>query len=138
MHFSARVHSSEGRHITDVSAGERRSSIGIAPKASGFGSSVSGGELLMLALATCYCNDVYREAARMSVEVTSVEVECGGEFSAEGASASNVVYTARIAARASEDQIRELAARADTLAEIQNTVRAAIPVSLGRIEVISV
>ena len=92
----------------------------------------------MLALATCYCNDVYREAARMNIEITAVEVECGAEFSAEGASASDLVYTARIAARASEEQIRELAARAETLAEIQNTVRAAIPVSLGRIEAISV
>ena len=91
---------------------------------------VRGGELLLAALATCYCNDLYREAGKTGIEVLSVEVECGAEFPAEGAPASDVRYAARIHAKASEAQIRELADRADAAAEIQNTVRAAIPVRL--------
>ena len=67
----------------------------------------------MLALATCYCNDVYREAARMGIEVTDIDVECTGEFAAEGAAASDVVYSAKISASASEAQIRDLATRVD-------------------------
>jgi len=34
--------------------------ITIEPKATGYGSSINGGELLLLALATCFCNDIYR------------------------------------------------------------------------------
>ena len=87
MRFAAKVSNLKGEHHVDVSDGEKSTSINIAPRQSGFGSSVSGGELLMLALATCYCNDVYREAARMNIEVMAVEVECGADFNAEGASA---------------------------------------------------
>ena len=44
-------------------------------------------------------------------------------------------YTAKIAARAPEQQIRELAIRTDREAEVQNTVRAGIPVELSDIEI---
>ena len=36
----------------------------IPGKAVCFGSSENGGELLFLSLATCFCNDIYRESAR--------------------------------------------------------------------------
>lgn len=137
MQFRGTVSSSQAGHRTEVAIGERRTTIQIAPKASGRGSGVSGGELLMLALATCCCNDIYREAAKMGIEVSAVDVECQADFGAEGEPASNITYEAKISARASEAQIHELAARADTVAEIQNTVRAAIPVTLGRIEAVS-
>jgi uncharacterized OsmC-like protein len=35
---------------------------------------------LFLALATCYCNDIYREAAKRNIKVDSVEVEVEGTF----------------------------------------------------------
>ncbi len=96
---------------------------------------MTGGELLVLALATCYCNDVYREAAKMGIDVSHIDVECSAEFPAEGHPAKDVTYTARITAQASEERIRELAAQADRLAEIHNTVRSAFPVTLTRVEV---
>ena len=138
MRSVARIHNSEGEHTADVSAGKHSASISIASKLSGFGSSVSGGELTMLALATCFCNDIYREALQMEIEVVSVDIECSGDFPAEGAPATGVRYTARITARAPEEQIRELAARTDRKAEVQNTVRAAVPVDLAEVEVHSV
>ncbi len=49
-------------------------------KENGYGSSASGGELLFLALATCYCNDIYREAAKKNIKVESVEVDVEGDF----------------------------------------------------------
>jgi organic hydroperoxide reductase OsmC/OhrA len=137
MRFAARIHNAKGEHRVEVSAGKELASISIAPKPSGLGSSVSGGEMLMLALATCYCNDTYREASKMKLEVTAVDVECTADFNAEGAAATNITYAVRISARASEDQIRELAARVDSMAEIQNTVRAAIPVTLTQVEAIT-
>jgi uncharacterized OsmC-like protein len=32
---------------------------------------------LFLALASCYCNDIYREAAKRNIKVERVEVNCG-------------------------------------------------------------
>jgi uncharacterized OsmC-like protein len=93
--------------------------------------------MLMAALATCYCNDVYREAARLGIEVTRVEVECSAEFPAEGAPASDVRYSTRITAKAAAEQIRALAEAADRMAEVQNTVRGATTVRLERVETVS-
>lgn len=138
MRFAARIRNSPGEHRVEVSVGEKSTSMDIAPRQSGFGSSVSGGELLMAALATCYCNDVYREAGRMKIEVTAVEVECSADFPAEGAPGKDLRYSARISARASEGEIQELARRADSLAEIQNTVRGAIPIELTHVEAVPV
>jgi organic hydroperoxide reductase OsmC/OhrA len=56
----------------------------IPPRSSGFGSSANGGELLCLALATCYCNDPYREAEQRNIAVLRVAVEVQAEFGAAG------------------------------------------------------
>jgi uncharacterized OsmC-like protein len=40
--------------------------------------------LLFLALATCYCNDIFREAAKQGLKIDGVEVKVEGEFGAEG------------------------------------------------------
>ena len=129
MKFSARVQNTPKEHQVTLKVGNKEQSLSIAPKQTG-GSSVSGGELLFLALATCYCNDIYREAAQRDIKVESVEVEVTGDFEAEGKPASNIVYRAKIKANASNDEIRELMSHTDVVAEIQNTVRAGIPVKL--------
>lgn len=135
MRMTARIRNSKGEIQLEVSSGPRQTAIPIAPKAAGLGSSVSGGEMLLAALATCYCNDLYREAGKMGIEVSSVEVECSAEFPAEGQPASEVTYSTRIRAKASDATIRELAAQTDRMAEIHNTIRAAIPVKLGEVAV---
>jgi hypothetical protein len=58
-----------------------------------------------------------------------------GDFGAEGEPAKNVTYRARVFAQANEDEIRELMKFTDTVAEIQNTMRAVTPVILTQIEV---
>ncbi len=129
MKFSAHIQNNSSDHQVTLKVGEKEQTILIAPKPTG-GSSVSGGELLFLALATCYCNDIYREAAKRNIKVQSVEVEVDGNFEAEGRPASNIVCRARIDADADEDKIRELMAHTDAVAEIQNTLRLGIPVKL--------
>jgi organic hydroperoxide reductase OsmC/OhrA len=102
--------------------------IDIPPRATGYGSSANGGELLCLALATCYCNDVYREAATRAIEVSQVTVHVDAQFGAPGEPASLVRYRADVTARAAEDDIRALMVYTDSVAEIQNTLRRAVPV----------
>jgi hypothetical protein len=47
----------------------------IPPTPGGFGSSANGRELLFLVLATCYCNDLYHEAAKRSIDIDRLQVE---------------------------------------------------------------
>jgi len=92
----------------------------------------------MLALATCYCNDIYREAEKKGIPVQSVEVNVEADFGGPGEPARNVAYRARVTAQASEEAIRSLIQHTDQVAEIHNSLRGATPVTLARIEVVSV
>jgi uncharacterized OsmC-like protein len=134
MNISARVTNQPGEPTVVVQTNERRQSLTIPPKADGFGSSVNGGELLFLALATCYCNDLYREGRKRGIEIAKVDVEVSGEFGAEGAPAKNIRYRASVDANAPREAILELMRYTDTVAEIQNTLRASSPVILDECE----
>jgi uncharacterized OsmC-like protein len=133
--ISARVQNSLDNHQVTLTTGSSSHSITIPPKPTGFGSSANGGEVLFLALATCYCNDIYREAAKRNINVGRVEVEVEGDFAAEGEPATNVTYRAKVTANASEAEILDLMRYTDTVAEIQNTLRIETPVSLSSMEV---
>ena len=136
MNIRAQVENKKGVHRVTLSTGKSVSSIDIPPKPDGFGSSANGGELLFLALATCYCNDVYREAAKAGIEIESVEVEVCGEFGAVGEPARNVTYRARVRARgSSEEEVRQLLKHTDEVAEVQNTMRKGVAVCLESVEV---
>ena len=139
MKISAQVKSSEGAHEVYLKTNNNAHSIDIPPKASGFGSSANGGELLFLALATCYCNDIYREATKRNIKVRNVQVEVSGDFGeVPGSRAENLTYRAIVEAEASQDDILELMRHTDTVAEIQNTLRQATPVRLESTKAISV
>ena len=60
MEISAHVRNGSSGHSVRVSTAARAQFLLIPGKPEGRGSSVSGGELLMAALASCYCNDLYR------------------------------------------------------------------------------
>jgi uncharacterized OsmC-like protein len=138
MKISAKVENSKDNHQITLQTNDNVHSIVIPPKPTGYGSSANGGELLFLALASCYCNDIYREAARRNIHVERVEVRVEGDFSGEGKPATNVVYHAKVFAQASEDEIRELMKFTDTVAEIQNTLRIKTPIVLTEIEAVKI
>ncbi|MBB5233551.1 OsmC family protein [Deinococcus budaensis] len=135
MRISAHVRNSADRHEVTLRTDGRVQGLTVPPRTTGPGSGVNGGELLFLALATCYCNDVYREAARRGLQVERVEVDVEGEFGGEGEPARNVTYRVRAAAQGSEAELRELLHHTDRVAEIQNTLRAGVPVTLAEVKV---
>jgi organic hydroperoxide reductase OsmC/OhrA len=134
--FRASVTNYQGVNEVSLQVNDKKQTIQIPARAGGYGSSASGGELLFLALATCYCNDIYREAAKRGMQVERVEVEGQGDFEGEGGAASNVRYRARVKADASKEEILDLMRHTDTVAEIQNTLRARTPVELSECEAI--
>ncbi len=120
----------DNNHVTLTTNGKSHS-ITILPKTEGLVSSANGGELLFLALATCYCNDIYREAKQRNIHVARVKVQVQGEFAPKaGSIAENVTYTATVEADASEADILDLIQHTDTVAEVQNTLRKGIHVQL--------
>ena len=138
MKISARLENSKDNHQVTLQTSEHVHSIVIHPKPTGYGSSVNGGELLFLALATCYCNDIYREAAKRNIKVERVEVNVEGDFGAEGEPSKNVTYQDKVFANAGDDEIRELMKFTDTVAEIQNTLRNGTHVVLAEIQTVKI
>ncbi len=135
MKISAHIQNTHNHHHITLTTNDTTHTIEIPPKPSGYGSSANGGELLFLALATCYCNDIYREADRRGIMVTAVEVTVDGNFGAPGEPARNVTYRAKVIGRASATELEALARHTDTVAEIQNTLRGGTPVTMGEIEI---
>jgi organic hydroperoxide reductase OsmC/OhrA len=128
--ISATVRNAASHHEVVLSTGNVAQSLTVPSKPSGRGSGVNGGEFLMLALATCYCNDLYREAARLGISIEAVEVEASAEFAGIGLAASNIAYRANVSSSATQEEIAELLRVADAVAEVHNTIRAGVPVTL--------
>jgi organic hydroperoxide reductase OsmC/OhrA len=131
MRITARVVSAPGLHEVHVATNGAAKSVGVAPRSDRPGSSVNGGEMLFAALATCYCNDLYREAATTGLRLTRVEVEVTGDFGGRGEPARSISYRAAIDGDASADELDRLLEETDRVAEIQNTVRAGCPVTFA-------
>lgn len=133
MDVEAQVGNEHERHMVTLTTNGATRSIAIAPRSDGLGSSANGGELLCLAIATCYCNDIYREAAKRNISVFRVEVSARAKFGQPGEPAMSLAYGAKVIARAPEPAIRELMFHTDRVAEIQNTLRQGMDVRLESI-----
>jgi organic hydroperoxide reductase OsmC/OhrA len=123
MRISAFVDNSPAAHQAGVDTDGRRQSLSVPAKAGAPGSGVNGGEFLMLALATCYCNDLYREAARLGIALDGVEVEASAEFPGIGLAATDIRYRATVRSPAPQEEIARLLAQTDAVAEVHNTLR---------------
>lgn len=130
MEISASVTSSASAHEVSVRTASTTQSLAIPAKTTGRGSAVNGGEFLMLALATCYCNDLYREAARLGIPIEGAHVEATAEFPAVGLAATSIRYHAVVTSSADAAAIAQLLRETDAVAEIHNTIRAGVPVEL--------
>src|SRR3954468_12561237 len=120
VQITAKVISSLHVCQMSVSTGDLSRPLAIEPKPDGRGSAVNGGEFLMLALATCYCNDLYREAERLQIPLESDEVEASAEFPGIGLGATNIRYRARVTSPAPASKIAELLRQTDAVAEVHN------------------
>lgn len=130
MRISASIDNSSAAHLVAVASDGSRQRLDIPAKAGAPGSGVNGGEFLMLALATCYCNDLYREARRLGIALDGVQVEASADFPGVGLCATNVRYRASVRSGAAPAQIARLLADTDAVAEVHNTLRAGCTVTL--------
>jgi len=137
MKISATVINQGRQHRTALRTNDKEQSLTIPAKVEGLGSSVNGGELLFLAIATCYCNDIYREANERGLKVESVEVEVTGHFGAKGEPAENISYRALVKANGTREEVLALMRYTDSVAEIHNTLRRSTPVKLVECQILA-
>jgi len=89
----------------------------------GGGRGFNGGQLLHLAVAGCISNDLFREAARLQIELTRVVVKVDGGFDGDPAVSTGISYSVEVAGRATDEELRSLVDHVDAIAEIPNSLR---------------
>lgn len=133
MKIEAIVSSALNQHDVTVSTNDVVKSLSVDAKPDGRGSGINGGEFLFLSLATCFCNDVYREAAKRNMHIDRVNVTVTGHFGSEGEAASEITYNAEVwSALASQTEIDDLIQHVDRIAEVHRTLREGVDVKLER------
>lgn len=130
MKIAATIRNGYQQNEVTVSTHNNEKKINIPGRPEGYGSSVNGGELLFLSLATCFCNDIYREAAKRKMNIQQVEVTVSGQFGKEGEPASNIIYTVNIQSGHSNEEVNDLVQYVDKIAEVHNTLRQGVSVVL--------
>jgi uncharacterized OsmC-like protein len=103
----------------------------------GRGLGFNGGQLLYLAIGGCVSNDLFREATTRGIRLTTVRVVVRGDFSGDPAVSDPVAYDVELAGEATPDQLEELVAYVDAIAEIPNSVRGGTEVTLANVDVIA-
>lgn len=116
-------------------SGARAVPVDRSSDAGGLGVGFNGGELLFLAIAACYCNDLYREAAREGVPVQGVSLEVEGEFGGDPVVAMDVRLHVDVTSTAPEEDVRRLVEHTDRVAEIPNSLRLGTQVALGSVRI---
>ena len=130
MRITALVDNTPANHQVAVATDGASRPLAIPGKPTGGGSGVNGGEFLMLALATCYCNDLYREAGRLGIRLDGVQVEASADFPGIGLAATNIRYRATVQSPAPPEDIARLLTHTDAVAEVHNTLRAGCAVQM--------
>ncbi len=136
MKISATVINEGKQHRTVVRTNDKEQLLWIPTKAEGLGSSINGGELLFLALATCYCNDIYREANERGLRVDFVEVEVSGQFGGKGEPAQSISYRASVKANGAREDVLALMKYTDSVADVHNTLRRSTPVVVADCQIL--
>lgn len=132
MKITASIISAQHQHDVVVDTDGNAKTLTVPYKASGYGSAINGGEMLLLSLATCFCNDIYREAATRNITVKGVSVEFTGTFGGVGDPGSDFSYTVAIDSDAPQNEIDELITHTDHIAEVHRTLRKGLDIKLVR------
>ncbi|GAA0555296.1 OsmC family protein [Chitinophaga japonensis] len=116
-------------------AGPRTVVVDRTPREGGQGIGFNGGELLLMAIGACYCNDLYRDAAAFDVQLEQVEIIVNGDWGGTPVHAQNVRYDVKVRANASREQVEALLKHTDQQAEVLHTLRTGTPLKLNSYEI---
>ncbi len=88
----------------------------------------TGAHLVHLAVAGCVLNDVYREAETLGLAIDGVRVRASGGFDTATWSSTGIEYSVEIASPAAPEEIEELVATVEAVAEIPKVISQGAPV----------
>jgi hypothetical protein len=92
----------------------------------------TGAHLLHLAAAGCVLNDMYREAERLQIVLSGVRVRAAGGFDSEAWSSTGIEYDVEVDSDAAPDELEQLVACVDEIAEIPRAIRHGAAVKRAR------
>lgn len=96
----------------------------------GGGLGFSGGQLLHLAVAGCISNDLFREASRLGITLSRVQVVVDGDFDGDPAVSSGIRYRVDVDGDRPRVELDDLVGLVDRIAEIPNSLRRGTAVTL--------
>ncbi|MCD9155102.1 OsmC family protein [Aeromicrobium duanguangcaii] len=134
MRITATVENAPGSHEVTVTTDEWSTPLAIGARDEG-GSAVNGGELLAAALATCFVNDLYREAASRGLRIDGVRVTVDSDWDGPGEPARRIAYAVHVDSPEDPEVVDALARETDGLAEVHGTVRGGMVVELADVQV---
>jgi putative redox protein len=117
--------------------GKQTITIGRPEGVGGDGLGYSGGQVLVLAVGTCFYNNLYYAADERGINIRSVELEVSSGWTEEPKVSSGIVINAKVEADASPADIEELIHQANHVSTVSNSVRQGTTVSMGSVQIVS-
>jgi uncharacterized OsmC-like protein len=111
--------------------------IGRREEVGGDGLGYSGGQVLVLAVGTCFYNNLYNAADERGIKIQSVELEVTSGWTEEPKVSSGIEVSAKVEAEASAAEIVELIQHAGRVSTVSNTVRKGTTVTMGNVQAVS-
>ncbi len=129
--FRVETRSLDGAVTALGSAGPYHPVVDRPIEGGGGGLGFNGGQLLHLAIAGCISNDLFREAARLGITLTRVQVLVDGDFDGDPAVSAGIRYQVIVDGDRPRAELDDLVQFVDRIAEIPNSLRRGTAVTLA-------
>ncbi len=118
-------------------AGNQTITIGRPEGVGGDGLGYKGGQVLVLAVGTCFYNNLYYAADERGIKIRNVEIEVTSEWTKEPKVSSGISVSVKVEAEADLAEIQELINYVDRVSTVSNSLRQGTTVSIGDVQAIS-
>jgi organic hydroperoxide reductase OsmC/OhrA len=129
--YDVEIISVDGRTTALGSAGSFTLVVDRPVDAGGRGLGFNGGQLLNLAVAACFSNDLFREAARIGIDLKRVRVTVHSDYGGSPTVSGPIEVEVEVDADAATERLAELIRLVDHVAEIPNSLRQGTAVRLA-------
>jgi uncharacterized OsmC-like protein len=133
--FEVEVRNVAGEATAVGSAGPYTLVVDRPADGGGRGLGFNGGQLLYLAVAGCFSNDLFREARADGIQLDRVVVRVHGDFEGDPPVSTAITIDVEIEGGAPHERLANLVGRVDEIAEIPNSLRRGTKVALGDVRI---
>ena len=112
-------------------AGVRTITIDLPQDEGGQGLGFSGGELLLLAIGSCYCNDLHRAAARSGISLDSIDLTVSAKWSDKPLQLTDAHVSIRTKTAKCAVDLHQLIKQVDVATSVANSLRSGARITLA-------